>query len=80
LRVVTAAYAGVSNIFGILAGKWRWAADASPPTEQDAKSLVYAADDYERALRTVGKAILTPEELRSTELGEISPAGSSPLT
>lgn len=69
LRVVTAAYAGVSNLFGILEGKWRWAANGSPPTEQDTKSLAYAADDYEKALRTVGKGLLTPEELQATGLG-----------
>jgi hypothetical protein len=39
LRIVTAAYAGVSNLFGILEGKWRWAANGSPPTEPDTKSL-----------------------------------------
>ncbi|MFZ2062892.1 MAG: hypothetical protein WAU82_17930 [Candidatus Binatus sp.] len=68
LRVVTAAYAGVSNLFGILQGKWHWAANDSPPSEQDAKSIVYAADDYEKALRTIGKIILAPEELRTSGL------------
>jgi hypothetical protein len=69
LRVVTAAYAGVSNLFGILEGKWRWGANASPPTEQDTAALAFAADDYEKALRTVGRAILTPEELQASALG-----------
>jgi len=68
LRVVTAAYAGVSILFGILEGKWRWTVDTSPPTKQDAKSLDVAANDYENALRTLGKNILTPEELRTAGL------------
>jgi hypothetical protein len=58
----------VSNLFGILEGKWRWTVNTSPPTKQDAKSLDVAANDYEKAQRTLGKAILTPEELRTAGL------------
>jgi len=65
---VTAAYASVSILFGILEGKWRWTVDTSPPTKQDAKSLDVAAKDYENALRTLGKNILTAEELRTAGL------------
>jgi hypothetical protein len=68
LRVVTAAYSGVSNLFGILEGKWRWSPNTSPSSKQDAKALNVATNDYEKALRALGKAILTPEELRTAGL------------
>jgi len=71
LRTVAAAYAAMSNLFGILEGKWRSQTQV-PATKTDIGSLNLLTDDYEVALRTAGKAILTAEELRIAGLEEAS--------
>ncbi len=68
LHAVTAAYSGVGILFATLEGKWEHLPYGQTSSEQDIKALGETASDFEKALRTVAKTLLTDEERKAAEL------------
>jgi hypothetical protein len=68
LRAVTAAYSGVGILFAILEGKWEHLPYPQTSSERDVGALDFAKSDFEKALRTVAKTLLTDEERKTAEL------------
>jgi len=66
LHSVTAAYSGVGILFAILEGKW----EHLPYGERSSELDVFdeAKSDFEKAMRTIAKTLLTDEERKAAEL------------
>lgn len=73
LKTLTEAYANVGNLLAILEGKWRLSPPTDAPIPTDAKSIKFATQDFENALRETARSILKRRELKKAGL-EITPA------
>lgn len=70
LHAVTAAYSGVGILFALLEGKWEHIPYPQPCSKQDVLSLDFTASEFEKALRTVARTLLTDEERKAAGLDE----------
>jgi hypothetical protein len=68
LHALAGAYSGVGILFGLLRGKWEHLPYAQACSKQDVEALDMATSDFEKALRTVAKTLLTDEERKAAEL------------
>jgi hypothetical protein len=68
LHALSAAYSGVGILFGLLQGKWEDLPYAQACTKQDVEALDMATTDFEKALRTVARTLLTAQERKVAEL------------
>jgi hypothetical protein len=68
LHALTAAYSGVGILFALLEGKWKPLPHPHACSNQDAKALDVATKDFEKALRTIAKTLLSDEERKAAEL------------
>jgi hypothetical protein len=70
LYALTAQYSGVAILFALLEGKWEHVPYPQPCSKTDAESLDLLASEFEKALRTVSKTLLTDEERKAAGLDE----------
>ena len=68
LHALTAAYSGVGILFATLEGKWEHFPYAQPCSKPDVEALDFTASDFDKALRTVARTLLTDEERKAAEL------------
>jgi len=70
LHAVTASYSGVGILFALLEGKWEHIPYPQSCSKQDVESLEFTASEFEKALRTVARTLLTDEERKAAGLDE----------
>ncbi len=70
LHTITAQYSGVAILFALLEGKWEHVSYPQPCSKADAESLDFLASEFEKALRTVSRTLLTDEERKAAGLDE----------
>ncbi len=68
LHAVTAAYSGVGILFALLLGKWEHLPYPHACSKKDVESLDFTAGEFETALRTVARPLLTDEERKAAGL------------
>jgi hypothetical protein len=68
LHAVTAVYSGVGILFALLLGKWEHVPYPQTCSKTDVGSLDFTAGEFETALRTIARPLLTDKERKAAGL------------
>jgi hypothetical protein len=70
LYSAASAYSTISNLFGILVGKWEHLPPNRSPSDEDVRAIKAAVGEVGKLQRLVAKATLTAEELKVAGLAD----------